>query len=204
MKYTGTLSNLISYILHPVIMPLAGLFLILHSGAYISGMDIKIVKILYLITGTFTLLLPLIFLPLLLYSGIIRSIRIDERRHRLIPYFITFMFYYTAHILIKKLAISSFISGFMFASAFTLLLIIILTWFFKISTHLAGIGGLAGLVLSLSWIFDVDTSWLLIIILLLSGLLASARIYLKAHKPAEVYTGFFLGFVVIFTVCSFY
>lgn len=204
MKYGNAISNLISYILHPVIMPVAGLFLVLHSGAYVSGMDIKIAKILYLITGTFTLMLPLLFLPLLLYSGIIRNIKIDERQHRIVPYFITFLFYYTAYILIKKLAVSSFISDFMFASAVTLLLITILTWFFKISTHLAGTGGLAGLMLSLSWVFDADTTWLLIIILLLSGLLGSARINLNAHKPAEVYLGFLLGFVVIFTVCSFY
>jgi hypothetical protein len=116
----------------------------------------------------------------------------------------TFILFYIAYFLVKKLPVSSFIASFLFASAISLLIIIIITYFWKISSHMAGMGGLAGLMLCLSYVFNTDTMYFLVIILLVSGLLASARISLKEHTPEEVYTGFILGFVVVFSICLFY
>lgn len=198
------MSKLISYLLHPIFVPLIGLFLILNSGAYISAIDIRIVRMLYLIVITFTLLLPLVLLSLFLFSGYIHSVDMDERRQRIIPYFVTFILFYIAYFLVKKLPVSTFISSYLFASAISLLLIIIITYFWKISTHMAGMGGLAGLMLSLSFVFNTDTMYFLVIVFFLSGLLASARIRLDEHKPVQVYTGFILGLVVVFTICVFH
>jgi len=198
------MSKLISYLLHPVFVPLIGLFLILNSDAYISVIDIRIVRMLYLIVGTFTILLPLALISLFLFSGFIHSVNINDRRQRIIPYFITFILFYIAYFLVKKLPVSSFISSFLFASAISLLIIIIITYFWKISSHMAGMGGLAGLMLSLSYVFNTDTMYFLVIVFFVSGLLASARIRLNEHKPEEIYTGFILGFIMVFAVCLFY
>ncbi|HJX72357.1 MAG TPA: hypothetical protein VJ346_10400 [Bacteroidales bacterium] len=164
-------------------------------------MDVRIVRMLYLIVGTCTLLLPIALFSLFLYTGFIHSIYMDDKKQRMIPYFITFIFFYLAYYMVKKLAISSFISAFLFASALSLLIIVIVTYFWKISSHMTGMGGLTGLMLSLSVVYDTDTMYFLVILLLLSGLLASARISLNAHKPGEIYTGFVLGFITVFTVC---
>lgn len=198
------MSKLISYLLHPIFVPLIGLFLIMNSGAYISVIDIRIVRMLYLIVGTFTLLLPLALISLFLFSGFIHSVNMDERRQRIIPYFVTFILFYTAYFLVKKLPVSTFISSFLFASAISLLVIIVITYFWKISSHMAGMGGLAGLMLCLSYVFNTDTMYFLVFVFLISGLLASARIRMKEHKPEEVYSGFCLGFVMVFTICLFY
>ena len=198
------MSKLISYLLHPVLIPLIGVFLILNSGAYISVIDIRIARILYLIVATFTLLLPLALISLFLFSGFIHSVNMDDRKQRIIPYFITFILFYTAYFLVKKLPVSSFISSFLFASAMTLLIIIIITYFWKISTHMAGMGGLAGLMLCLSYVFNTDTMYFLVIVFFISGLLASARLRLNKHNPVEIYAGFILGFIMVFAVCLFY
>ncbi len=198
------MSKVISYLFHPVLMPLIGLFLILNSEAYIAVMDIRVARILYLIVGIFTLLLPLVLFFLFLYTGYVQTIQINERRQRIIPYFISFIMYYIAYYLVKKLAVSSFISAFLFASAMSLLIIVIITYFWKISTHMVGVGGLTGLVLSLSTVFNADTMYFLVIILLVSGLLASARLSLNAHRPGEVCAGFALGLVTVFAICSMY
>ncbi len=198
------MSKVISYLFHPVLMPLIGLFLILNSEAYIAVMDIRVARILYLIVGIFTLLLPLVLFFLFLYTGYVQTMQINERRQRIIPYFISFIMYYIAYYLVKKLAVSSFISAFLFASAMSLLIIVIVTYFWKISTHMVGVGGLTGLVLSLSTVFNADTMYFLVIILLVSGLLASARLSLNAHRPGEVCAGFALGLVTFFAICSMY
>jgi hypothetical protein len=183
-------------------MPLIGLFLILNSGTYFAVMDIRVARILYLIVGIFTLLLPLALFFLFLYTGFLHSINMEDKRQRMIPYFITFIMYYLAYYLVKKLSISTFISAFLFASALSLLFIVIITYFWKISTHMTGMGGLTGLMLSLSYVYDTDTMYFLVIVLFISGLLASARLKLNAHKPGELYTGYALGFVTVFAVCS--
>ncbi len=198
------MSKLISYLFHPILVPTIGLFLILNSGAYISVMDIRIIRMLYLIVGTFTLLLPLALLSLFLFSGVVHSVNMNDRRRRIIPYFITFILFYIACFLVKKLPVSSFFSAFLFASALSLLIIVIITYFWKISTHMTGMGGLTGLMLCLSYVFNTDTMYFLVIILFLSGILASARIRLNAHKPEEIYAGFILGCISVFTVCLFY
>lgn len=198
------MSKAISYLFHPVLMPLIGLFLILNSEAYIAVMDIRVARMLYMIVGIFTLLLPLALFFLLLYTGYVHSVHMNDRRQRIIPYFISFIMYYIAYYLVKKLAVSSFISAFLFASALSLLIIVIVTYFWKISTHMTGVGGLTGLVLSLSFVFNADTMYFLVIILLVSGLLASARLSLNAHRPGEVLAGFALGLVTVFAICSLY
>jgi hypothetical protein len=122
----------------------------------------------------------------------------------MIPYFITFILFYTAYFLVKKLPVSSFISAFLLASAMSLLMVTIITGFWKISTHMTGMGGLTGLILALSYVFDADTMYYLVIVLFLSGLLAAARIRLDAHKPAEIYTGYILGFIMVSAICLLY
>jgi hypothetical protein len=195
---------LISYLFHPILIPLTGLFIILNSGSYISVLDISIKRMLYLIVGTFTLLLPLALLSLFLFSGSIQTVKMEDRRQRMIPYFITFILFYTAYFLVKKLPVSSFISAFLLASAMSLLMVTIITGFWKISTHMTGMGGLTGLILALSYVFDADTMYYLVIVLFLSGLLAAARIRLDAHKPAEIYTGYILGFIMVSAICLLY
>lgn len=198
------MSKAISYVFHPVLMPLIGLFIILNSEAYIAVMDIRVARMLYMIVGIFTLLLPLALFFLFLYTGYVHSVQMNDRRQRIIPYFISFIMYYIAYYLVKKLAVSSFISAFLFASALSLLIIVIVTYFWKISTHMTGVGGLTGLVLSLSFVYNADTMYSLVIILLVSGLLAAARLSLNAHRQGEVYAGFVLGLITVFTICSLY
>ena len=66
---------------------------------------------------------------------------------------------------------------------------------FKTSIHLLSLGVSIGFFLVLSTIYTKDFTVVIIIGLILSGILASSRLYLKAHTPKEIYLGFFLGFI---------
>jgi membrane-associated phospholipid phosphatase len=44
----------------------------------------------------------------------------------------------------------------------------------------------------------------LIIIIFVSGLVATARLKLNAHTPAQVYTGFLAGFIIELGLMLFY
>jgi hypothetical protein len=61
-----------------------------------------------------------------------------------------------------------------------------------------GLGGIVGLIISLSLTLHSNVIGYLMLFLLLSGLAATARLLLGSHSPAQIYTGFAVGFSVMF------
>ena len=198
------MARILSYVLHPVFMPVFGLVILLNSGTYISILNKDLIKVTYMIVGTFTIVLPLGLLPVYMYLKMIKNIQMNERRERLFPYLITFISFYVAHILIKKLLENSFISAFLFSAVMTVLVLLIISYFWKISSHMAGIGGLIGLILSLTFSLKTDLMYYLIIVVFLSGLLGTSRMKLNAHNLAQIYGGFFVGMITVFSICLVY
>jgi len=61
-----------------------------------------------------------------------------------------------------------------------------------------GLGGLLGFFINISMYQHENYLKLIIVLLLLSGLVASARLVLKAHTTSEVVLGFFIGLLLQF------
>lgn len=70
-----------------------------------------------------------------------------------------------------------------------------LSFRWKVSIHMIGIGGLTGMLFGLSKILNADLLTIIIITILFSGLLGTSRIILGAHSPKQVYVGFLIGFL---------
>lgn len=75
----------------------------------------------------------------------------------------------------------------------------IITFFYKVSIHSLAASGLIGIMLPLNKAIENNallwpTAW----VLLISGLIMSARLYLNAHTFNEVLTGAMAGFIVGF------
>ncbi len=198
------MAKVISFMFHPLIMPIIGVAIIFNSGTYVTIIDKNWMKLIYLIVTAFTLVLPLSLLPFFIYSRLITNIQMKDRRERVIPYFVTFIFFCIAYYLLKKLHVNYFISAYLFSASITILIVLVITYFWKISLHLVGIGGLTGLIMLLSVEYGVDLTYYLVLTLLVTGLLGTARLKLDAHTPLQIYTGFILGFAIIFLSGMFY
>lgn len=59
---------------------------------------------------------------------------------------------------------------------------------------MTAIGALCGFILSIGMHYPGQLSGVLMVVILLSGLLGTCRLYLNKHTPAQVYAGFLLGF----------
>jgi hypothetical protein len=73
----------------------------------------------------------------------------------------------------------------------------------KISLHTAAIGGLVGFLIYLSLYYKINLTILLIVLFILSGIIASARLKLNAHILKEVFWGYLLGLfsqVIVFLI----
>ena len=73
----------------------------------------------------------------------------------------------------------------------------------KISTHSAGIGGVAGALIAFAEIFAFNPVWWLCLVLLLAGLVGTSRMILRQHTLAQVVCGFFVGMVCSFIAVLF-
>jgi membrane-associated phospholipid phosphatase len=63
----------------------------------------------------------------------------------------------------------------------------------KISTHMAAIGGVAGALMAFAELFSFNPVWWLSLLFILSGILGSSRLILRQHTLLQVVVGFFLG-----------
>lgn len=178
-----------SGLLHPLVMPLYATLLMLLATPL--GLVLTNKAMFFLITIVFlsTCLLPLLFVIVLHKIGLISSLAMRKRKERIIPLLLgAFMCYVSYTLLLRIVRLHPLFPKIFFALAVFLLLLTLVTQFWKISLHMAAIGGLFAIVFIFSY-----HSWLLLLVVLLSGLLGTCRLWLRAHNSAQVYGGFCLG-----------
>lgn len=191
--------QLFSVVLHPLLMPVFGLFILFNSGTYFSFLPVEFKRSVFLIVGICTLAMPLIFIPFFLYRKIITNIEMSSSQERIVPLIITAGLYLLAYYLMKNPAVPKALQVFLLGASLCVLanLFITLTW--KISAHMIGLGGIVGMIVSLSLILHSNVISYLMLFLILSGLAGTARLLLNSHTPAQVYTGFAVGFAIMFS-----
>jgi hypothetical protein len=66
----------------------------------------------------------------------------------------------------------------------------------KISAHMVGIGGLLGVLVSVSYLIKFDMTLFYIPVICIAGVIGYARLELNEHRPSQVYAGFLLGLCI--------
>lgn len=179
-------------------MPLIGLIIFFHSGVYPYEIPLEYKRFVYMVVILSNVLLPLSIIPGLIYLKHLQNYAIDERRERLIPLFFATICFYIGYVLVARLDLVKLINIFLFSSTIVLLIVLFVSLFWKISIHMAGIGGLIGLILGISIVYRSDATIILSIILLTTGIIASSRLILRSHTLSQLVAGFFVGFCVVF------
>ena len=197
------LAKFLSTILHPVLMPTYALLLIFRQSTYFSYAVSPEAKFaLFLIIIINTLILPVLISYLLVKKGLIKSLEMQKREERMMPFITNLVLILFAAFVIFKLKLPRvfFLLTLGAAAAVAIAVIVNIKW--KISIHMIGIGGLIGTFFGLSAFLLVDLRMMIILFLLIAGLLGTARLTLGAHKPAQIYVGFFAGFLCEYLLLS--
>jgi membrane-associated phospholipid phosphatase len=124
----------------------------------------------------------------------ISGLQIINHRERTSPLALTLIFYILSFYLFLKIPAYRIIHGFMVGCVSGLFATLLISFRWKISLHMTGLGGLTAFLLMLSMLRGVDLLFFLLITIFASGLAGTSRLYLDAHTPEQIYTGFFLGF----------
>ena len=193
-KKDQAVPNVLSIVFHPLWMPVLGTLVILFwSGMYTTMLPIDVKRIILLIVGLCTIGLP-VFLYILYWM---RHWYIAKRRERMLPLICTAIFYYIAYRALHSIHTPHLIQKFILASTIAVFLTSFISVFWKISLHGVGIGGITGMIASLTILSPILLPVLLGFIVL-SGIVGYARIRLNAHNPLQYYAGLLLGFGMLF------
>jgi hypothetical protein len=131
--------------------------------------------------------------------GFIDSIFLKNQKDRIIPYIAVGIFFFWTYTVFKQQPIypailPAFILGIFLASSAALIANIYL----KISMHAIGMGGWMGVFLVIANSNTMLMSWPLAAVLLLTGLVCTARLIVSDHTPREIYLGLLVGMLCQF------
>lgn len=122
----------------------------------------------------------------------------SENRDRILPLATSSIFYYLGFLLLSKLRAVPDFKIFMVATVLVIVALLIISFKWKISIHMAAIGGLTGTMFALSFRSGVNPVYPILIVVLVSGLVGTARLLLKKHNVLQIVAGYVLGFTILY------
>lgn len=221
-KMLRTLASLISWITHPLLAITYIYIILLFTDPFDFGFgkwsDSGALILFFRIFLT-TFFIPGFAVIMLTFIGLAKSIELPEKEDRIAPYIITGIFYlWMFRNFLDNPDIPSSFSRAILGSSIGLFLAFFINIFDKISAHTVGIGGILGFMILFLFqkgntiiffqdfstnIYLVPISLIFVLIILIAGLTGSSRLYLKAHSPAQVYAGYFIGIITQFIALRF-
>ncbi|ELR70307.1 hypothetical protein C900_03992 [Fulvivirga imtechensis AK7] len=195
------LANIISIVFHPLLMAtllIATLYFFLPTA--IQPVNENAILPVLLMVFLLTYVLPLLSVGMLRLTNTISSLRLVDKRERLMPFlFITIYYAFATYIFAIRFELGQVFMVIFGSITLSVLLVTIITKFFKVSAHSVGTAGLIGFLLAFH-IRYIDSRLILPLVaaFILHGIVSSARLYLHTHDPKEVHFGSLLGFIINF------
>lgn len=161
-----------------------------------TNLDIRWQLLMLILLATFAM--PALIVLSLRMWGNIPSLTMTRREDRRIP----FLFVSAIYLIVTYFSYKAFpqipilVLGFMSISA-SLLFLTAVSLYWKISAHGIAAGGATGFLTGLTFYYrNPEIVFPLALLMCLSGAVLWARLYLNHHSPAEVWAGWFSGFVI--------
>ncbi|GGC05575.1 hypothetical protein [Dyadobacter sediminis] len=196
---------ILSVLFHPLIIStylFATLFFLTPELAGVSAFGIPALGSILLLLFLNTFIAPAVVIYYFQKMGLISSLHVDDLAERRLPYLASTLIYAIATYLfgwhlqpVSELAPQ--ISIILGSVTLSLVLVTVISLFWKISAHAIGIGGAIGMLSGLL-VRSGENGLLnpLLIAILCGGWLLSARLHLNAHTPKQILAGFLCGILV--------
>lgn len=218
------IAQVISFVFHPLLMLTYMLVLLLLVNPYLFGVNSvgeKASKVLIIQVFLYTFFIPAVAVVVFRALGFVRSIELKDRQDRIGPYILTGIFYlwlffnfYNSRevntgqlnfVLQVPTAYTSFVLG----GTLALFIAFFINNFSKISAHAVGMGGLIAMVVITMRLFSYDRFTIdstilgtfqvsmvavLMVVIVLAGLVGTARLLLQSHDLKDLAGGYLVGF----------
>lgn len=187
-------AKIVSVVFHPLLVPTYALLVMMNLQIYsILVMPIKYRYIIVAFVFLTTFVLPSLIIFILLKVGKIKSLEMHSRQERIIPLIIIAAAFYSTYYMLKQTSLTGIMALFMIGATMLVLISLVINYISKISLHMTAWGGMFGVFLGFAISHNYNLTAILFAILLILGVVGSARLKLDAHRPVQVYSGFLLG-----------
>jgi hypothetical protein len=216
-----SLARFLSIVFHPLLIVTYMLVLLLLVNPYQFGVySILEQSKLVLLVFLSTFIMPAFAVLMMKTLGMVQTFELRERHERIGPYIITGVFYLWMFINFKNnqlIPLSLTIA--MLGASIALFTAFFFNNFTKVSAHGVGMGGLVGLAaintiffnfdtftvnLWLVGAFEISTNFVFMVVIVLAGMVCTARLLLKAHTQSQLYGGFLIGLCSQFIALLFF
>jgi membrane-associated phospholipid phosphatase len=174
-----------------------------NGSARVGMLSLKMGLLILIFLQTFVL--PVFTIYALHRFGLVGDLRMETLKDRRLPYLITVATYtFIATFYTLKLKQFPEIGLIITGIAFSVAAVAVISLYWKISAHAVGISGTLGALIGIAIKYgNAELFYPILIIVLIMGLLISARLHLNAHTPSQVIAGSILGFIVSLAVVFF-
>ena len=188
-----------SMVFTPFYLPIVGL-LSLFFLSYLSlmplGYKLQVLTLVYF----FTILLPTVLIHLYRKYNGWNLIELGHKERRMVPYVISILCYFFCVYIMDMLHIPHFMGTIVSAALAIQIVCALVNVWWKISTHTAAIGGVAGAIVAFSLIFAFNPVWWFSLVIILAGMVGTSRIILRQHTLSQVVAGFCVGLLCAFFI----
>lgn len=205
-----TIAHIISVLFHPLLIILYLLMVLIALNPYVFALsDLHEKTTFFVYTFVNTLVIPILSIFIMKMLGIVKSLEMKDNKERIGPLIIIGSLYLWMFINFKgNQIVPPLFSSFILGSTLAIFISFFINNFTKISLHMVGMGGLiiALILIKFEMPYDkffidvfnsfgamVTLDFLIIVSILLTGITGTARLYLEAHQPRQIYLGFIIG-----------
>jgi hypothetical protein len=189
------LAHFISYVFHPLFISTYVMWFLIfvHPYAFIE-FDHRGQVFRFLNTVLCNAFFPAFSVFLLWRLKFIQSIFLRTAKERIIPYIIAMIFYWWTWQLSRNLSGNPVMAThFLLGSFLAVCGVFFCNIYFKISMHMAAMGGALMFFFLLSFNDQYSSGLYLAIVLLVTGLVGTARLVISDHSRFEIWSGLFIG-----------
>ena len=194
-----TVASVFSTIFSPLLVPTYGVMLAMWLSV-LSFLPTGIRWTVVGITFATTCLLPMLAIITMWRLGVVKDPQLNNRTERTTPYVVTGLCYLGCGFFLTAHHAPSWLCALMTGGALATMVCIIVNTRWKISAHMAAMGGLVALMFRIvsSNLGTTQLEWWLTATVVAAGCVGSSRVLLERHTLWQVIAGTATGFVCVF------
>jgi len=192
-------ARVVSTVFTPFYLPLVGLialFVFSYLNLYPWLYKLTVLLMVYF----FTILLPTLLINVYHRNHLKTPFKFIRKEQRVVPYIISILCYFLCCYIMGLFHTPHFMISILLAALIIQIVCAFINVWWKISTHSAAIGGVAGGLMAFSAIFMFNPSWWLCLVFIVAGVVGTSRMVLRQHTLSQVVGGFLTGWGTAYAV----
>lgn len=195
MKAALVIARMISFIFHPLLVGVyMGMYMLFINPVYFTYIHPteKMMSMATIVNNNF--IFPVVVVLLLKGLGFSKNIYLETQKERIVPYMASIIFFFwTWYVFYNKPDMPQIMKDMLQGIFYASIIGMILNIYFKISMHAMGIGGAFMLMIFVLMDGSMMSGLPMMITILVSGLVITARKLVSDHQNGDLAAGFIVG-----------